>query len=78
MREAGKIIHYTKNRVFVIEATQKVTLDTYLVDASNRIVAKIIDVIGPINKPYLVAKPLVERPEKYVGAIVYYQKTRRR
>ena len=78
MRKAGKIIHYTKYGVFVIEAVSKVIPDTYLIDDKGRKIGIVIDVIGPVNKPYLVVKPLVYNPEKYVGKEIYYMRERRK
>ena len=78
MKKAGKIIHYTKYKVFVVEADKKVILNTYIVDDKGRRIGIVTDVIGPISKPYLVVKPLVENPEKYIGKEVYYIRERRR
>ncbi len=78
MKKAGKIVHYTKYKVFVIEAEEKILPEDKLVDAKGRVIGEVIDVIGPINKPYLVVKPLVNKPEKLIGAEVYYLKKRRR
>lgn len=78
MKRAGRIIHYTKYKVYVVEAEEKILPENKLVDSSGRIVGEVIDVIGPINKPFLVVKPLTDKPEKMVGAEVYYVKRRRR
>jgi len=78
MRRAGKILHYTKYKVYVVEAEEKILPENKIVDTRGRIVGEVIDVIGPINKPYLVVKPLIQKPEKLVGAEVYYIKRRRR
>jgi len=78
LKEVGRIIHYTKNKVFVIEAREKLVPDTVLLDSRGGKLGKVIDVIGPINRPYLVVKPSLKNPEKYVGAYVYYVKKRKR
>jgi len=78
MKKAGKIIHYTKYRVFVVEAEEKIIPNTYVVDDRGKKIGVIIDVIGPINKPYLVVKPLIEKPEKYIGKEIYYLLKRRK
>ena len=72
MKRAGKILHYTKYKVFVIEASEKIILNTYLTDDTGRKIGIVIDIIGPISKPFLVARPLIKNPEKYVGKEVYY------
>ncbi len=78
MKKAGRIIHYTKYRVFVVEAEEKILPENKLVDSKGRIVGEVIDIIGPIKKPYLVVKPLIDKPEKLVGAELYYVRRRRR
>jgi len=72
MKEAGKILHLTKSKLYVIEAKDKILPNTELYDSSGRKVAVTIDLIGPINHPFIVAKPIVNKPEKYVGGILYY------
>jgi rRNA processing protein Gar1 len=78
LKNAGKIIHFTKNGLYVIEAKTKVLPGTQLYDASGRPLALAVDLIGPINNPYIVAKPLAEKPEKFVGGIVYFRLKRRK
>ena len=78
MKEAGIIKHYTKYKLFVVEANEKLPLSTKLIDAKGNIIGEVVDIIGPINKPYLIVKPYVNNPEKYVGAHLYYLKVRRR
>ncbi|MEM0056915.1 MAG: Gar1/Naf1 family protein [Candidatus Geothermarchaeota archaeon] len=74
MKEIGKILHYTKSKVFVIETNEKVPLRTEVFDDREEKIGIVIDIIGPTNKPYLVAMPLVEEPYKYVGKTVYILK----
>lgn len=78
MKEVGRILHYTKNKMFIVEARDKVTPDTILMNSKKMKIGKVVDIIGSINKPFLVAKPLVDNPEKYIGGYVYYIKRRRR
>lgn len=78
MKELGVIKHYTKTRLFIVEAKEKLPLNTVIVDSRGKPYGEIIDVIGPITNPYLIVKPLVEKPEKYVGSPVYYVKRRRK
>ncbi len=78
MKEAGVILHYTKSKVFVVEAKDKLIPETTLIDSRGVKIGVVVDVIGPINKPFLVVKPTVKNPEKYVGAHLYYIKRRRR
>jgi len=78
MKKAGRILHYTKYKVFVVESSGKIIPNTYLIDDKGRKIGIVIDVIGPITKPYLVVKPLVNNPDKYIGKEVYYMRERRK
>ena len=78
MKPAGKVLHYMRQRLLVIEAKEKLYPETRLYTSSGREAAVIVDVIGPINKPYLIAKPIIDKPEKLVGGELYYIKRRRR
>ncbi len=71
MRPIGRIIHYTKYRLFVAEAKEAINLNTPIYSDRRKKIGIVTDVIGPINKPYLVIKPLVDKPEKYVGKEIY-------
>lgn len=71
MKPIGKIIHYTKYRLFVAEAREVVNLNTPIYTDRKIRIGIVVDVIGPINKPYLVIRPLVDKPEKYVGKEIY-------
>ncbi len=78
LKEAGKIIHRTKSGSYVIEAKAKVLPQTLLYDSSGKKVARVVDLIGPIDKPFIVAKPLIQKPEKRVKATLYFSKEKRR
>jgi len=78
MRKIGRILHYTKYKLFVVEASEALSLNNVVYDNRKKKIGIVVDVIGPINKPYLVLKPLVDKPEKYVGKEVYVFIRRRR
>ncbi len=78
MKRIGRILHYTKYGVFVVEAEKAISQNNTIYDDRKRKIGIVVDVIGPINKPYLVLKPLVDKPEKYVGKEVYIITRRRR
>lgn len=77
MKELGKIIHFTKSKLFVIETKERILPGTELFDSKGRKIAISIDLIGPINRPYIVAKPIVNQPNKYVGSYIYYVRRRK-
>lgn len=74
----GRVLHYTKSKLFVIEAREKVIPNIELYDSSGKKVAIVVDLIGPINHPFIIAKPIIDTPEKYVGGHLYYIIRRRK
>lgn len=62
----------------VVETDTKVLPPIPLYDSSGRKIAKVVDVIGPVNHPYLVCKALTASPEQLVGAKVFVEKEVRR
>lgn len=71
MKEAGVILHCTKGGNYVIEAKFKVLPQTTLYNSTSKKVAVSIDLIGPIDRPFIIAKPLLESPEKMTNTTLY-------
>ncbi|RLG60936.1 H/ACA RNA-protein complex protein Gar1 [Candidatus Geothermarchaeota archaeon] len=78
MRKVGKILKLTKGKLFVIKLNRKISVGSYLYDSSKKRIGAVIDLIGPVNSPYCISKPLVEKPEKLIGINVYVKLERRR
>jgi rRNA processing protein Gar1 len=78
MKRVGEILHFTKSRLFVVETSFKVLPSTPLCDDKGRKIAVSVDLIGPTQKPFVIAKPTVESPEKLEGKILYLRKQRHR
>lgn len=78
MKEVGKILHFTKSRFYVIPSKFKVLPQTSLYNSSGREVAVAIDLIGPIDKPFIIAKPKLKSPEKIVNATLYVRMEKRK
>ena len=78
MIEIGRIQQYTKSGNLIIQTKHKIIPDTKLLDAKGKKVAVSIDLIGPINSPYIIAKPLIENPYKIVNLMLYVTKEKRR
>lgn len=62
----------------MIKARSKIQPQTALYNSAGKKVAVVVDLIGPINSPYIVAKPLVRAPNKIVGARLYVKRERRK
>lgn len=78
MKRVGRIIHYTRGGRYVIEAEEKILPQTPLYDPSGHRLAVTIDLIGPVNNPFIIAKPLIKSAEKMVNALVYVRMEKRK
>jgi len=78
VKRVGRIIHYTKSGRYVIEAEEKILPQTPLYNSSGHRLAVTIDLIGPVNNPFIIAKPVIGSAEKMVNAVVYVKMEKRR
>ncbi|MEM0026318.1 MAG: RNA-binding protein [Ignisphaera sp.] len=59
MRPLGSVLHITRSRYIIVKIHDKKSLPILgsdVVDPNNEIIGKVIDVIGPIDKPFAVVK----------------------
>lgn len=64
MEEAGVLLHKAKSGRLIIKVTGKVDLGTILFDGKGRKIGKVIELIGPVRKPYASLLPLNDREGK--------------
>ncbi len=74
MKRAGTVLG-TAQGLVVIRSPNEDTLDigTELVDDSLEDVGRVVDVFGPVDRPYLAVSPTVENPALLVGSPLYTQ-----
>jgi RNA-binding protein len=72
MKRAGTA-QGTAQGVLVVRSNDSETPDigTELVDESLETVGHVVDVFGPVSRPYLSLSPSVENPALLVGETVY-------
>ncbi|MFN4336148.1 MAG: H/ACA ribonucleoprotein complex subunit GAR1 [Candidatus Nitrosocaldus sp.] len=75
-REVGEVLHISKSGRMIIKCSNSrgvegLSRGTILVDYKARSVAKVIELIGPVESPYISALPLTDRVKKYIGARLY-------
>ena len=61
IKPLGSILHITKSKYIVVniqDAEHIPPIGVEVVDANNEVIGKIIDIIGPVERPYAVVKPL--------------------
>jgi RNA-binding protein len=61
MQEVGEVLHKAKSGRLIIRLTGKVYAGQVLLDSKGRNAAKVIEVIGPVSRPYASAAPASDR-----------------
>jgi rRNA processing protein Gar1 len=67
----GDVLHISKAGHIIIKTRMKLFPGTLLYDGSGRAVGTVIDIIGPVAAPFIVAKPLIPDADKLVGGVLY-------
>ncbi len=61
MLEVGEVLHRAKSGRLIIRLTRKVEPGSVLLDSKGRNAAKVVELIGPVSRPYASAAPASER-----------------
>ena len=61
MQEVGEVLHKARSGRLVIRLTKKVEPGSLLVDAKGRRAASVVELIGPVSRPYASAAPASDR-----------------
>lgn len=73
--EVGEVLHISRSGRMIIKSSSRnaaaLSRGTLLVDAKGRSVARVVELIGPVDSPYISALPLTDRVKKYIGARLY-------
>ncbi len=71
MQEVGEVVHLASSGRVIIQLVRPVEEGTILCDKSSGKVARVMELIGPVAKPYASAMPLTNNIKKYTGAKVF-------
>jgi RNA-binding protein len=63
MQEVGEVLHRARSGRLIIRLSERVDAGTILVDSKGRKAAKVIELIGPVSKPYASAAPASDRAD---------------
>jgi RNA-binding protein len=63
MQEVGEVLHRARSGRLIISLSRKVEPGSVLVDSKGRNAAKVIELIGPVSKPYASAAPASDRAD---------------
>lgn len=58
MQQVGVVIHLAKSGRMIIKVDRRLESGTVLFDSENSKFAKVVELIGPVNSPYVTAVPL--------------------
>ena len=64
MREVGEILHRARSGRLIIRLLEKLETGSILLDLKGRGAARVIELIGPVSRPYASAAPLSDRSSK--------------
>ncbi|MCH8834220.1 MAG: hypothetical protein IIA81_08090 [Thaumarchaeota archaeon] len=71
MQEIGEIMHLARSGRVIIQLTKLVEEGQILCDEKSGKVAKVMELIGPVTKPYASAAPLTNNIKKFTGKKVF-------
>ncbi|HSB83718.1 MAG TPA: Gar1/Naf1 family protein [Nitrosarchaeum sp.] len=71
MQEVGEIMHLAGSGRVIIQLTSKLAEGQILCDETGTKVAKVMELIGPIKRPFASATPLTNNIKKYIGKSVF-------
>lgn len=71
MQEVGEILHLANSGRVIIRLSRPLRDGQIIVDNSGTKVAKVSEMIGPVDAPYASAIPLTNNIKKHVGKPVY-------
>lgn len=71
MQEVGEILHLANSGRVIIRLSRPLRDGQIIVDNSGTKVAKVSEMIGPVDAPYASAIPLTNNIKKHVGKLVY-------
>ncbi len=72
--EVGEILHQAKSGRIIIKLIKDIKVGDILTDSKGKKIAKVVEIIGPVNTPYASAIPLTDRIKKYIGTKVYVKR----
>ena len=79
MQEAGTILHIAGSGRVIVRLTGGASEGDILCDSQGTRVARIREIIGPVDAPYASAEPITNSIRRYIGGTVSIApKSRRR
>ena len=71
MQEIGEILHLARSGRVIVRLVEKVEEGQILCNERGVKIAKVIELIGPVENPYASASPLTNSIKKFTGKRVF-------
>ena len=71
MQEVGEIVHLAGSGRVIIQLSDVLSEGVILCDDKGTKVAKVMELIGPVKRPFASAIPLTNNIKKYIGKAVF-------
>ena len=71
LQDVGEVLHLASSGRVIIRLTKHLRDNQIVVDSSGVKVAKVSEMIGPVDAPYASATPLTNNIQKHVGKKVF-------
>ncbi len=73
MQDAGELTHMARSGRVIVRLARALPEGQILCDERSRKVAKVMEIIGPVSRPYASAVPLTNSIEKHIGRRLFVQ-----
>ncbi len=71
MQEVGEVLHLASSGRVIIRLSKPLRDGQLLLDSSGTKIAKVSEMIGPVDAPYASATPLTNNIQKNIGKKVF-------
>ena len=75
MQEVGEILHLASSGRVIIQLSEKLVEGQILCDEKGTRIAKVMELIGPVRRPFASATPLTNNIKKYIGKNIFATET---
>ncbi len=71
MQDVGEIMHLAGSGRVIIQLSKELVEGQILCDEKGTKVAKVMELIGPVRRPFASATPLTNNIKKFIGKSVF-------
>jgi RNA-binding protein len=71
LQEVGEIMHLAASGRVIIQLSKELVEGQILCDEKGTRVAKVMEMIGPVKRPFASAMPITNNIKKYIGKSVF-------